>query len=691
MAQYINTNSMSLTAQRNLNTSMNASQTAMQRLSSGLRINSAKDDAAGLSIANRFNAQVRGLNQASRNANDGISLAQTAEGSLGEITNNLQRLRELAVQSANATNSVSDRAALQQEAGQLLQEVDRVAGQTNFNGAKLLDGSFKAQVFQVGANAGETISIDLNAATTAKLGVSDTASVAAVSTANSIVEGDLIINGKEIGASFANTDTASVYNVSASAIAKAAAINAKSSLTGVSATVDANVAEGSAMTAGSVSTGFIMINGISTATITTTSSTSVSRAAVVQGINAISNRTGVMARDTGNDLTGVELTALDGRNITVGSSGLSAISTGITGVGPSISLMSFANMTTNYGSFSLSSGSASKDITIQRGSTIGLETNAGLTAGTFKAQTASVSTVANTGANILAGDVKINSILIGASQASSDTASFFGNSGSAIAKVAAINAAGAGVTATVNTNVVNGTAVSYTVSTGTLVINGVTTANIATSSTDTSATRTNVVTAINAISGRTGVTAVDDGAKGVKLLAVDGRNITVAFSGSFAAASDAGVAATTNYGTFSLNSTKAIKIESGTTDSQLALVNTNLSLGTYGSTKTGESLDKLDISTFEGATKALASIDNALASIDSNRSTLGAVQNRFVSTIASLQVNAENLTTAKGRIMDADFAAETSNMTKANVLLQAGMTILSQANQNPQQVLALLR
>ncbi len=162
MPQVINTNVMSLNAQRNLSTSAGALATALQRLSSGLRINSAKDDAAGLAIAERFTTQIRGLNQAARNANDGISLAQTGEGALAEITNNLQRIRELAVQSANSTNSASDREALNQEVEQRLAEIERVASQTSFNGQKILDGSFGTAAFQVGANAGETISIGLN-------------------------------------------------------------------------------------------------------------------------------------------------------------------------------------------------------------------------------------------------------------------------------------------------------------------------------------------------------------------------------------------------------------------------------------------------------------------------------------------------------------------------------------------------
>ncbi|HEL5054718.1 TPA: flagellin [Stenotrophomonas maltophilia] len=160
MAQVINTNTMSLNAQRNLSTSGNSLATTIQRLSSGLRINSAKDDAAGLAISERFSTQIRGLDVAIRNANDGISLAQVAEGSLSEVGNNLQRIRELAVQASNATNSSSDRKALQAEVTQLVSEIDRVAKQSDFNGTKLLDGSFTSQLFQVGANAGQAIAIN---------------------------------------------------------------------------------------------------------------------------------------------------------------------------------------------------------------------------------------------------------------------------------------------------------------------------------------------------------------------------------------------------------------------------------------------------------------------------------------------------------------------------------------------------
>jgi len=209
MPQTINTNVMSLNAQRNLNSSQGSLAVSLQRLSSGLRINSAKDDAAGMAITERFTSQIRGLDQAARNANDGISLAQTAEGALVEVGNNLQRIRELAVQSSNATNSQSDRDALQLEVSQALAEIDRVANQTQFNGVKLLDGSFSGALFQVGANAGETITLSsITDTNIAALGSVSQATGAALSIQTSsltgfgtaLAAGDLTINGVDVGA-----------------------------------------------------------------------------------------------------------------------------------------------------------------------------------------------------------------------------------------------------------------------------------------------------------------------------------------------------------------------------------------------------------------------------------------------------------------------------------------------------------
>ena len=244
----INTNTISLNAQRNLSTNSASLATTIQRLSSGLRINSARDDAAGLAISERFTTQIRGLNQASRNANDGISLAQVAEGALGEVGNNLQRIRELAVQSANATNSASDRAALNAEVRQLVSEVDRVARQSEFNGTKLLDGSFTAQLFQVGANAGQAIAITETTDSRAQsLGgaVFDTRLAAGVAAGTATAAGSITgisVSGGGLAAAVAiDPVTVDIGDTAANVTSKvAAAINAKIGETGLYAEVAAN-------------------------------------------------------------------------------------------------------------------------------------------------------------------------------------------------------------------------------------------------------------------------------------------------------------------------------------------------------------------------------------------------------------------------------------------------------------------
>ena len=249
MAQIINTNIMSLNAQKNLNSSQGALATSLERLSTGLRINSAKDDAAGLAISERFSSQIRGLNQAVRNANDGISLAQTAEGAMQEVSNNLQRIRELAVQSSNATNSESDRQALNEEVQQLISEIQRVATQTDFNGQALLDGSFTGQGFQVGANAGQMITVNASTnAQTAALGSTEFAAgtfeIAAPSDENTAIDiRDIEINGVALddinvaasGTSAADTQTAAVN-------ALVAAVNERYAETGVIAEADGTTA-----------------------------------------------------------------------------------------------------------------------------------------------------------------------------------------------------------------------------------------------------------------------------------------------------------------------------------------------------------------------------------------------------------------------------------------------------------------
>ncbi|MDB5727090.1 MAG: flagellin, partial [Noviherbaspirillum sp.] len=255
MASVINTNLASLNAQRYLNTSQNSLTTSLQRLSSGLRINSAKDDAAGLAISERFSTQIRGLNVAARNANDGISLAQSAEGGMTEIGNNLQRIRELAVQARNATNSASDRQALDAEVQQLKAEVARVADQTTFNGNKLLDGSFLSQAFQVGANQGQTISIDsIVNANTDKLGSWKTSSATGTAVAGALTAGELTIDGVAVGAAARD------------AKAQAAAINAVSGKTGVTAAAASTSGALGAFTTTAGGTYSLSVGGVNIAT-----------------------------------------------------------------------------------------------------------------------------------------------------------------------------------------------------------------------------------------------------------------------------------------------------------------------------------------------------------------------------------------------------------------------------------------
>ncbi|MBC3830229.1 flagellin [Undibacterium amnicola] len=388
MASYINTNIASLNAQRNLSTSQSSLNTSLQRLSSGLRINSAKDDAAGLAISERMTSQIGGLNQAARNANDGISLAQTAEGALSQIGANLQRIRDLAVQSANASNSISDRAALNNEASQLISEINRVASNTNFNGVNLLDGSFAAQTFQVGANGTANDQISISSIASAKssaLGVGASSSYATTVagagavTTTALASGDLSINGFQVGASAA--DGVSFSNSTGSGISKAAAINAISGSTGVTATVGATAIAGTASTsATAIASGDITINGVNLGALSASTSGAQRGAQVAAAVNAIATQTGVTA--TFNTTTGaVALAAADGRNITVTASTNAAAAAANTGI--TVSATGATDVSTS--TLSLSS-SSSAGITLANGTGTGL-TAANLTGGFTSATT----------------------------------------------------------------------------------------------------------------------------------------------------------------------------------------------------------------------------------------------------------------------------------------------------------------
>ncbi|MDH5301464.1 MAG: flagellin [Gammaproteobacteria bacterium] len=485
MPQIINTNMMSLNSQRNLNKSQSTLGTSLQRLSSGLRINSAKDDAAGLAISERFTSQIRGLTVAARNANDGISLSQVAEGALQEAGNILQRVRELAVQSANATNSNSDRQALQAEVSQLSAELNRIAKTTEFNGTKLLDGSNTTSLFQVGANANQVI----------------------VATTNNF-----------------KTDQYGNYQIS-----------------------------GFGSSVGSVSR------------------YSVNSAVFVSGSEGTSN---------------VVVTAGDSAKVIAQNVNLVKDDTGVTATAITETKLSF----TSAGSYQLTI--QSDNVTAK---TIGFSLNA------------------MTGVESLSAAVTA-----------------FNDHSATTGVVATVDADGKGITLT-----------NY------------------------EGTNITVTDTTFANSGGVVVTSTDPTTPG---------------SVTLAANSLAETAVTTGQVTF--NSNKSFTAVGGASQQVLTLVAQASSLNEVG---------LMDISSVEGANEALVTVDAALAQVSSQRAKFGALQSRFEATIRNLETSVENLSGARSRIRDADFAVETSELTRSQILQQAGTAMLAQANQIPQNVLSLLR
>ena len=723
----INTNLGALKAQNGGRMAQMDLSRAMERLSTGLRINSAKDDAAGLAISQRMTADVRGLAMAMRNAGDGISLAQTAETAMGEITNMLQRMRELAVQSSNATFSSEDRAALQAEVAQLIGEIENVATRTSFNGIRLLDGSSKSLTLQTGARAGEIVRLGINSTRTSDLGTGEVPGLSATgafaasgfAAAQALQANDLVINGVAIGASRAIDDSLSSTAKEASAIAKAAAINAKTAETGVRAVVGQTVMTGTAMTAAAL-TGTVTINGVTTGSITTTTNAAASRTAVVDAINLISGQTGVVAIDTGDSNLGIKLVAADGRNIDVQLNTLTAAATGLK-VGTQSGVYSLVSV--NGGPINISTIGA------------GQLSRAGLSAGTFERGVSAVSTdvraVAATAAaatSLNTGDLVINGVAIRASKDGDDTisdttANSSVKSASAIAIAAAINESTAqtGVTARANALTLDGTTTTVISAntTTSLYINGVA-ISVSLSATDTAQqTRENVAAAINNFTGMTGVTAADNGRGGISLTAADGRNISVWYDSDDATADNFGLGGVsirgtgisytvrgvtdptnitsdpveTAYATVTLTSAKAFTVSAGSQGFATGGNFTALGFeeGQYGAETGGLKIKDVNISTQQGAQEALASIDEALQSVAINRAELGAVQNRLEATINNLTSTSTNTVASRSRIQDADFAVETTNLARSQILQQAAQAMLAQANQLQQSVLQLLR
>lgn len=642
MAMVVNTNVMSLNAQRQLNKSQATQNTAMERLSSGLRINSAKDDAAGLAISTGMESQTRGLNQAVRNANDGISMAQTAEGSMDEMTNILQRMRELGVQASNDTNSSSNRASIQKEVDQLYSELDRISSVTSFNGVKLLDGSTKSTSLQIGANSGETLSFSIKAVTTKDLNLNAVSGLGElnggrVSTTQAITANQVTINGVAMSAQAA-TNATGLKDM----------INAKKGLTGV--TADAyNVVKSTGGLDGKLSAGDLTINGTGLAATGDLKS-------LVDEINL--KVAGVTAAIGEND--SLVLSNTTGSSIVV--AGTAAGKAGLT-----------SDTYAGYVSLSSSDGS---EISMGVGSS---GTNAVLQAVGFNKSTGSDDVKGgnvNSAAVTTNDNISINGVKLGAITGTS-----------AADKAFAINSLRdqTGVEASAKTEVKLSMIVSTAAADTAISINGTVI--------DLSAATT-LDSAIDLINkaGLAGVVASADKDTGkLVLTSQSGQDIRVDTEDSvFGATTGTG---TTARGELTLTGQNGRDVVISSNASSQAAQDTalaKLGVTAQGGNETAVGRG-LSMATASNAANSIERIDAALKQISDGRADLGAIQNRLTSTISNLSNVSQNLASANSRIRDADFAAETSSMSKAQVLQQAGTAMLSQANASSQNVLSLLR
>jgi len=700
----INTNLKALVAQESMRSSDLKLSAAMERLSTGSRINTAKDDAAGLAISNRMTSQIRGMAKAIQNTNDAISMTQTAEGAYKGVNDILARMRELSVQSSTGTMNDNDRSSIQLEVAQLKSQIDDIATKTNHNNIKLLDGSAQKVVIQTGTNQGDTINLNFASARTKDIGVGTRATLAsaggqyvAATSFDALEDSAMYLNGVAIGASQALSDNASTVAASASAISKAAAINAKSELSGVYAKVDTNVVSGTGgMTAAAV-TGTITINGVTTDSFSTSAaSTSLSRKATVTAINAKSEQTGVVAIDTEDDTLGVTLQAKDGRNIDIAFTTLTAVATGVRDTGTFVG---------SYNLYTLDSRSI--DVSFQTGDQ-NVEAFSGLRNGSYASDTALYNTYrrataaeatapSDTTTGTLSNDsLIINGVAIGQALATDDTASDTTSASStreasAIAIAAAINRKTdlTGVTASASPNVIRGE--GFTAGTSADVfLNGVTfTAN--------AVTRNAVIDSFNDVSDRTGVVASAWG-EGIELRAVDGRNISI---GSATAAnigltgigigSAAGSAtAVTYYSQVTMQSDNKFEVKSGNAGiPNLELL--GFRQGTFGGADNGLKINQVDVSTVSGANQAIVAIDAAIETISKSQANSGALNNRMDYIVANLAEASQNMSASRSRILDTDYATETSSLAKQQIISQAATAMLAQANQQPQSVLSLLK
>ena len=700
----INTNLKALVAQESMRSSDLKLSAAMERLSTGSRINSAKDDAAGLAISNRMTSQIRGMAKAIQNTNDAISMTQTAEGAYKGVNDILARMRELSVQSATGTMNDNDRSSIQLEVAQLKSQIDDIATKTNHNNIKLLDGSAQKVVIQTGTNQGDTINLNFASARTKDIGVGTRATLAsaggqyvAATSFDALEDSAMYLNGVAIGASQALSDNGSTVAASASAISKAAAINAKSDLSGVYAKVDTNVVSGTGGMTATALTGTITINGVTTDSFSTSAaSTSLSRKQTVVAINSKSEQTGVVAIDTEDDTLGVTLQAADGRNIDIAFNTLTAATTGVRNTGTFVG---------SYNLFTLDSRAI--DVSFQTGDQ-NVEAFSGLRNGSYASDTALYNTYkrataaeatapSNTTTGTLSNDsLIINGVAIGQALATDDTASDTTSASStreasAIAISAAINRKTdlTGVTASASPNVIRGE--GFTAGTSADVyLNGVTfTAN--------AVTRNAVIDSFNDVSDRTGVVASAWG-EGIELRAVDGRNISIGSADAtnigltgIGIGSAAGSAtAVTYYSQVTMQSDNKFTVKSGNAGiPNLELL--GFRQGTFGGADNGLKINQVDVSTVSGANQAIVAIDAAIETISKSQANSGALNNRMDYIVANLSEASQNMSASRSRILDTDYASETTSLAKQQIISQAATAMLAQANQQPQSVLSLLK
>ncbi|MEO6422563.1 MAG: flagellin [Candidatus Nitrotoga sp.] len=717
MPAVINTNVASLNAQRNLNSSQSALQTSLQRLSSGLRINSAKDDAAGLAITERMTSQIRGLNQASRNANDGVSLAQTAEGGLSEVGNNLQRIRELAIQSANSTNSASDRTSLNAEVTQLLAEIQRVSTTSQFNGQNILDGTFTAAQFQVGANANQTIIASTGNSQTSALGSYQVAnnSISAVS-GTALSAGQLTLNSIDVGSS-----------TSGSAESISAAINSVTNKTGVSSSASTTVTSSASnplQRNQSLQSGDLVINGVSIGAVAGSSNVATQGGNVAAAINAVSNQTGVTAAANGG--TGaLTLTSNTGKTIDI-TTNAATPADGATRVENATGL-ELAGATKSFGNSVITVAAGARQVVTNTSTNTATAadtlTVAGVTftysAGANSATNIQIdnTTAAAQGLNVRAA-LALNSTVTNAFTITGATTDAILTAKTNVLSTSAADGL-ASASATANASSFASTTSGAGVAIGdTLKVGGLTyefTRHDATAVTTagniqvklgtggTAATDDDILTATNlaaavsaqqaAGNGTVGFTSRTAGAITVTntqygtagVVAAPTEPVTNGTAGAIASVDTAGVsgayASSSTKGTLTLNSANTFSI-GGTSPAAAGLSTANVGL---------TAINTVDISTLDGANKAISLIDGALSQVSTIRGSMGALQNRFASVVSSLSASSENLSAARSRILDADFAAETAQLTRNQILQQAGTAMLAQANQLPNTVLSLLR